>query len=62
MKKLITALVLMLGVLCLFSDPQFGDPETLMSRFWASKIWGAIFIALGILMYKTIKDEEESNY
>lgn len=62
MKKLITALVLMLGVLCLFSDPQFGDPETLMSRFWASKIWGAIFIALGVLMYKTIKDEEESNY
>lgn len=62
MKKLITALVLMLGVLCLFSDPQFGDPETLMSRFWASKIWGAIFIAIGALMYKTIKDEEESNY
>lgn len=62
MKKLITALVLMLGVLCLFSDPQFGDPETLMSRFWASKIWGAIFIALGVLMYKTIKDEEENNH
>lgn len=62
MKKLITTLVLMLGVLCLFSDPQFGDPETLMSRFWTSKIWGAIFITLGALMYKTIKNEEENNH
>jgi hypothetical protein len=62
MKKAIITILLVFGVLCLFSDPQFGDPETLMSRFWASKIWGAVFIALGALMYKAIKNEEENNH
>lgn len=52
MKKTIITILLVFGVLCLFSDPQFGDPETLMSRFWASKIWGIIFIALGIIGYE----------
>lgn len=56
MKKAIITILLVLGVLCLFSDPQFGDPETLMSRFWTSKIWGIIFIILGIFGYITNKE------
>lgn len=56
MKKAIITILLVFGVLCLFSDPQFGDPETLMSRFWASKIWGITFIILGIFGYITNKE------